>query len=244
MGFHSSVNPNTYAYNTSRAIPCYNDDGSLFFYDTYKSTYSSYGNVVYYNILNEMGETGQSGRVNQLSSQLNLEWNIWGGIKYKLNLSYQNSHSMKKSWATEDSYYVTDKRGYSLDFLENYVQVSEDDKTKAEIKDGSEIASGGIYTKNTSQTDTYTIQNTIEFNRVFKDDHVVNLMAVSEIRQVKTDGLSGTYYGWLPERGETFNPAITTGYTDLLAGGSLTDFGKNDKKLCIMDFYRFLFLSR
>ncbi|WP_337659691.1 SusC/RagA family TonB-linked outer membrane protein, partial [Butyricimonas virosa] len=32
LGFHSSVNPNTYAYNTSRAIPCYNDDGSLFFY--------------------------------------------------------------------------------------------------------------------------------------------------------------------------------------------------------------------
>ena len=26
LGFHSSVNPNTYAYNTSRAIPCYNDD--------------------------------------------------------------------------------------------------------------------------------------------------------------------------------------------------------------------------
>ena len=89
LGFHSSVNPNTYAYNTSRAIPCYNDDGSLFFYDMYKSTYSSYGNVVYYNILNEMGETGQSGRVNQLSSQLNLEWNIWRGIKYKLQLSYQ-----------------------------------------------------------------------------------------------------------------------------------------------------------
>ena len=37
LGFHSSVNPNTYAYNTSRAIPCYNDDGSLFFYDMYKS---------------------------------------------------------------------------------------------------------------------------------------------------------------------------------------------------------------
>ena len=221
LGFHSSVNPNTYAYNTSRAIPCYNDDGSLFFYDMYKSTYSSYGNVVYYNILNEMGETGQSGRVNQLSSQLNLEWNIWRGIKYKLQLSYQNSHSMKKSWATEDSYYVTNIRGYDLDFYETYVPPTEDDKSKAEIKDGSQIPSGGIYAKNTSQTDTYTVQNSIEFNHVFKEDHVVNLMAVSEIRQIKTDGLSATYYGWLPERGETFSPAITTGYTNLLATGAL-----------------------
>ena len=99
-----------------------------------------------------MGETGQSGRVNQLSSQLNLEWNIWRGIKYKLQLSYQNSHSMKKSWATEDSYYVTNIRGYDLDFYETYVPPTEDDKSKAEIKDGSQIPSGGIYAKNTSQT--------------------------------------------------------------------------------------------
>ena len=220
LGFHSSVNPNTYAYNTSRAIPCYNEDGSLYYYDTYNRYYRDWGNYIYYNILNEMDETGQSGRVNQLSSQLNLEWNIWRGLKYKLQLSYQNSHSMKKSWATESSYYVSDLRGYNLDFYNTYV-AAEGDKTKAEIKDGSSIPTGGIYTKNTSQSDTYTVQNTLEFNYVLKEEHVVNLMAVSEIRQVKTDGLSGTYYGWQPDRGETFNPAITTAYTTLLAGGSL-----------------------
>lgn len=33
-GFHSSVNPNQYAYETSRTIPCYNEDGSLFYYET------------------------------------------------------------------------------------------------------------------------------------------------------------------------------------------------------------------
>lgn len=223
VGFHTSVNPNTYAYNTSRAIPCYNDDGSLYFYDTYNPYYRSYGNYIYYNILNEMGETGQAARVNSLTAQLNFEWNIWGGIKYKLAASYQNSHTSKKEWATQDSYYVTDQRGYDLDFWETYVPIAEDTfaKTKAEIKDDSSIHSGGIYAKNTSQSDTYTIQNTLEFNRAFAEDHVVNLMAVYEIRQIKTDGLSGTYYGWQPDRGETFNPAITTGYTNLLAAGSL-----------------------
>ena len=61
-------------------------------------------------------------------------------------------------------------------------------------------------------------KNTLEFNYVIKEDHLINLMAVSEIRQIKTDGLSGTYYGWLPDRGETFNPAITTAYVSLLTG--------------------------
>ena len=74
LGFHSSVNPNTYAYNTSRAIPCYNDDGSLFFYDMYKSTYSSYGNVVYYNILNEMGETVWSSKSTFFSIEFGMEY--------------------------------------------------------------------------------------------------------------------------------------------------------------------------
>ena len=109
---------------------------------------------------------------------MNLEWNIWGGLKYKLHLSYQNSHSMKKSWATDNSYYVTNERGYNLDFYETYVP-AEGDKTKAEIKDGSKIPTGGIYDKNTSQSDTYTVQNTLEFNYVIKEDHLINLMAVS-----------------------------------------------------------------
>ena len=220
LGFHSSINPNTYAYNTSRAIPCYNDDGSLFYYDTYTGSYTNKGDVLYYNILNEMGETGQSGRVNQLSAQFNLQWKIWGGLEYKLLVAYQNNHSMKKNWATDDSYFVASKRGYSKEFYENYVP-EEGDRTKAEVKDRSSIPVGGIYGKNTSQSDTYKIQNTLEFNRRLWKEHMINLMAVSEITQVKTDGLSGTYYGWQPERGETFNPAITTGYTDLLAGGTL-----------------------
>lgn len=221
LGFHESVNPNTYAYNTSRAIPCYNEDGSLYFYDTYNRYYRDWGNYIYYNALHELEETGQQGRVNQFSSQFNLEWNIWGGLKYKLHLSYQNSQSMKKSWATENSYYVTDKRGYTQDFFETYVPATDDDKPKSEIKDGSAIPTGGIYAKNTSQSDTYVVQNSVEFNRTFRDDHVVNLMAVSEIRQVKNDGLSGTYYGWQPDRGETFNPALTSAYITLLSGGSL-----------------------
>lgn len=221
LGFHASVNPNTYAYNTSRTIPCYNEDGSLYFYDTYNRYYRDWGNYISYNALHELDETGQSGRVNQLSSQFNLEWNIWGGLKYKLHLSYQNSHSMKKSWATEDSYYITDKRGYTHEFFETYVPPTEDDKPKAEIKDGSEIPTGGIYAKNTSQSDTYVVQNTVEFNRSFLEDHVVNLMAVSEIRQLKNDGLAGTYYGWQPDRGETFTPVLTSAYIKLMSGGSL-----------------------
>lgn len=79
LGFHSSVNPNTYAYNTSRAIPCYNEDGSLYFYDTYNRYYRDWGNYIYYNILNEMGETGQSrtSEFNIFTDEFGMEYLGW-----------------------------------------------------------------------------------------------------------------------------------------------------------------------
>lgn len=56
---------------------------------------------------------------------------------------------------------------------------------------------------------------------MIKEDHLINLMAVSEIRQIK-DGWFVWYILWLlPDRGETFNPAITTAYVSLLTGGTL-----------------------
>ncbi len=229
LGFHSSVNPNTYAYNTSRAIPAFNDDGSRFLYNSNSGSYSKYGDIIYYNILNEMDQTGQDARVNSITAQLNLQWNIWGGLKYKLQASYQNYHSTKKSWATDDSYYVAVRRKYSKNFLDTYV-ADEGDMSKNETRDASPIPVGGIYSSNNSQDDTYTIQNTFEFDHTFKKDHFVNLMAVSEIRQIKTYGLMGTYYGWQPDRGDTFSPVITPVYTKLLASGALNPILTNQTK--------------
>ena len=33
-----------YAYNTTRALPCFNEDGSLFYYERYRGGYGGQGN--------------------------------------------------------------------------------------------------------------------------------------------------------------------------------------------------------
>lgn len=54
-GFAYDVDPFNYAYNTSRAIPAYNEDGSLFYHEKIGSTSTAIGGktTYNYNILND-----------------------------------------------------------------------------------------------------------------------------------------------------------------------------------------------
>lgn len=60
------------------------------------------------------------------------------------------------------------------------------------------------------------IRNTIGFSGHW-GDHEVSASALSEIRGVKQTGFSGTYYGWMPERGQTLTPMLTSAYVAELA---------------------------
>lgn len=83
----------------------------------------------------------------------------------------------------------------------------------------------------------YSIQckNTLEFNYVIKEDHLINLMAVSD--SPNKDGWFVWYILWLvTDRGETFNPAITTAYVSLLTGELLIGIDKINEELCVVDF--------
>lgn len=85
-GFHSSVNPNQYAYETSRTIPCYNEDGSLFYYETRQKGQLASSQApkeeMLYNIVHELGQTGSAGKVAGITGQVNLQWRIKYGFKY------------------------------------------------------------------------------------------------------------------------------------------------------------------
>ncbi len=82
-GFHSSVNPNQYAYETSRTIPCYNEDGSLFYYETRQKGQIASSQApkeeMLYNIVHELGQTGSAGRVAGITGQFksSMENEIW-----------------------------------------------------------------------------------------------------------------------------------------------------------------------
>lgn len=210
-GFHNSVNPNKYAYETARTIPAFNNDGSYFFYLTQQKSQefpiaSAPKEDMMYNILNETNLTGAKSNNTSLTAQLNLEYRFKAGFKYRFLGGVDQGINNFSSWAEERSNFVSTKRLWNAGEL---VQGTPE-------FDGSVIPWGGIITNNDQRKNSYTLRNSFEFNKMFAGKHLVSAMVAQELRSLKYNGLSGTYYGWQPERGNTISPAITTAYTGIL----------------------------
>jgi len=222
-GFHTGSaysNPNKYAYETSRTIPCYDDNGELFYYTTRQKSLTALSAApkedMMLNILSEQSLTGQEGSVFGVTGKLDFVWNIWKGLKYEFVGSYSHQESKTNNWAKAESNYVSMIRGYNVGTL---VSGSEEENNSA-------IAVGGIISKSETEQASYTLRNTIYYNQGFaEDNHVVSIMAASEIRGVDVNGNSATYYGWQPDRGLTVAPKLTDGYISALNGlrPTLTD---------------------
>ncbi|MET0392587.1 MAG: SusC/RagA family TonB-linked outer membrane protein [Chitinophagaceae bacterium] len=210
-GFHSSVNPNKYAYETARTIPAYNDNGSYFMYLTQQKSQefaavSAPKEDMLYNILNETALTGANSNITNLTAQLNIEYLFLKGFRYKFLGGFDQSLTNSSSWAGEGSNYVATKRLWNAGVL---VQGTTD-------FDNSVIPWGGIISNSDQRKTSYTLRNSLEYNRLLNRVHLINVMVSQEVRSLLYKGVLATYYGWQPERGNTISPAITTGYTGIL----------------------------
>lgn len=212
-GAHSSTNANLYAYETSRTIPCYNDDGSLYYYDTQQKSQtgilSAPKEEMMYNILNEMKLTGTSASTSSVVSKLNLQYNIFPTFRYRVTGTLVHSNANSKSWAKEASNYVSMIRRWNAGTL-----VIDSDDYNASV-----IPVGGILYNLDREGNTYTLRNELEYSELLGDSHMVSASVIQEVSSNKYKGLSGTSYGWQPDRGNTIAPAITDGYVSAL--GSL-----------------------
>lgn len=219
-GYHSSVNPNTYAYRTARTIQAYDDAGGLFFYDTRQRMLSSALNgpreELLYNILNESGVTGQDGRVSALAGKAELNWKIWKGLEYDLLASYAHQEAKTNEWARAGSNYVSLIRGYNEGSL----------VPGSAAEDKSPLPYGGVVRKVEQQQRSRTLRNKLGYTGHLGADHVLSLAVISEIRSIRTEGFSGTWYGWMPDQGNSFSPMLTTGYLNILSSLAPTTTNK------------------
>jgi TonB-linked SusC/RagA family outer membrane protein len=220
-GFYTGVNPDSWAYNTARTIPAYNDDGSYFFHpvQTTSSTYNDDQSAMVRNYLYEISQTGQTADVDQLNTKLDLQWNFYKGFRYKLSGSISKSNTTRVSTATEDSYIVTAIRGYAVG-----AELPGSDKANS-----SSLPYGGIYNNRESKQTAYTIRNAVAYNNTFNDVHTFSAEAISEIRTVKSDGFGVTIRGWFPE-GQILSPTVTSSnyaYFRSSLSPSITDSEQN-----------------
>lgn len=205
-GFAYGVSPFDYAYRTTRTIPMYNDDGTLFYHEKRGTASTAIpGKASYnYNILNERNNTGGRNTTRNIQATIDLRYKVTKDLQYQGLFSYNASSSESKSHATELSNYITQIRGYEF----GSVQANSPQEL------GTKLPFGGLLQLQNSSVKGYTFRNSVVYTKTVNSVHAITGQVGTEARSGLTQGSMNTRYGYLYYRGEQF-AAVPTTFTPL-----------------------------
>ncbi len=236
-----SLNALSYAYNTSRAIPAYNDNGTPFYYKRYSTALTKeFGSseIDYYNfniqneIQNSRNLIDNSG-VN-LTSNLNLKFNPHLSGTVLVNYSTNNSNDQTVYDAS--TFYAANLRN------SEYGVVPAAGRTY--------LPFGGEMKTNQVRNEGYLARAQVSYDKpVGENSHDnLNLLLGAELSSNKYKGYALTRRGYLPDRGQTFaaidplkyplyaqwallnnNDVVKNGLTNLASGYFSGSYTINDK---------------
>lgn len=182
------ISPVDYAYNTSRAIPAFDEEGEYFYYKKDSESYS-------YNVLNELENSGvkQDGSGITLNANLNYKATDW--LNIQAILSYQTA-------ATDIENYWGDRTNYIAELRRSEYGV---EAPKGQYT-SSTCPFGGEINKNYTRNNSYTARLQVDFNKSFGNDLQHNIMANLgyEASSTSVNGYVRTDRGYYHDRGKQF----------------------------------------
>lgn len=191
----SNVNPIHYAYNTSRAIPAYNADGSLRYY--LKSAGQDWFN---YNILNEMRQNRTEQRVSSATTLANLRYKPTKDLSVNAIFSATTQSSRRETWHGEDSFYASALRLSEAGTLPPA---------------NSAMPFGGELENQATQSLNWTARLQANWNKYLGEDgrHNLNISGGFEASSARYQATQETSRGYYKDRGKTFATGISDTYT-------------------------------
>ncbi|WP_286052772.1 SusC/RagA family TonB-linked outer membrane protein [Duncaniella freteri] len=220
-GYAGGANPQSYALNTSRALPAYNEDGTLAYYqNTYSYPYGVDKQRLYgYNILNELANTYSNNQNKTFSTSVNASYKILEVLSYQFVGSINQSTNNTESYIGENASYIEKNfRGYPAG-TEEYGST----KYKEAL-----LPRGGQLSTTSSTSTSYSMTHKLQYSQVFDQKHRLNGLAGFEMRSVKNKSNTNTVWGYIPERGQTIIMPPPPGQ---LVGGSMPEWGIMDSYL-------------
>ena len=205
---YAGVNPYTYAMNTSRAIPAYEENGDRTFYSSYYTyqynTELAEHNQYSYNVFNELENTYSLNCGSNFNASANISYKILDWLTYQgtgnvsLNTNKSESFQGEKSSQIERLY-----RGYAYGTEE-----AGSAKYNAAL-----MPYGGVLKQATSQSVSYSTSHRLQFSKEFNENHRLNAMLGMEIRSTTGESDGNTVWGYVPERGEILvSPTLPTSF--------------------------------
>ncbi len=195
-GYGAGVNPYTYAMNTSRAIPAYEENGGRAFYSRYYTyqynTLLGGKNQYAYNIFNEMENSYSANRGTNFNASVNVSYKILSWLSYQGTASMAVTNNKSESYAGEKTSRVEQLyRGYAYG-----TEKAGSDRFNAAL-----MPYGGVLNQANSQGLSYSTSHRLQFSKEFSQNHRLNAMLGMEIRSSESVSEGNTAWGFVPERG-------------------------------------------
>lgn len=192
----STLDAMDYAYNTTRALPCFNEDGSLFYYERYRGGYGGQGNkYLHYNIVNEIDNSSSGYDGKGIQVDLNLKYNILPTWDVTATGSYSVSSTLQEDWWGDKTAYVA--------ALKN----GEYEDKPIPGDDGKCILPyGGILKTKNSDTENLTFRLQSNYRKLFGEDdqHLITALLGYEVNMLRSKSMNNEVRGYLKERGMQF----------------------------------------
>lgn len=172
-----------YAYETSRAIPAYNPDGTPYYYVMGNLKNSHDAN--YFNMEEEARNTSNHISMSSVSLTGNVRWQALDFLNVEGTLSYTNSRTNQETVFNEKSYYIK-----QLDA--NF--------------GGSKCPLGGEWRDTETRQRSYTLRLQLNYHDLFGEDmkHSLNASLGGEVSSTKYNNLDIIERGYYEDRGRTF----------------------------------------
>lgn len=206
------VNFINYAYNTSRAIPAYNADGSYSFYKRYNGK-----NWLNYNILNEADNSSTNQETNAVTTTFNLRYQPINDFFLNAVFSANVQNADIETWYGEKTFHASQLR------------TVEDGETVTDFANCT-LPYGGELSKNNTKSVGWTARLQANYNKYFGEAmaHNINVAAGFEASSTHYKANSYTQRGYYKDRGMSFAsniPEKFTGYWNWMRSNvpSLTD---------------------
>lgn len=183
----SDIDVTSYAYNTSRAIPATNADGSYWYYDK-----AGDANSYRFNILEDINNSSQKSLSNGLTMQTGIDYRIIDALKISGLLSYSFNNSNSETYHGPDTFYARNLKK-SEGHLESYYYAN------------TLLPFGGEQKESKTDRKGYTGRITINYSDYVDTDkkHKLDVTFGGEIESNKYNTLAQTYRGYDRDRGNT-----------------------------------------
>lgn len=221
-GYGPGVSPQSYALQTSRAIPATDQQGNRVFYGQYYSYQLNMRDkslINNYNIFNEMENSYANNKANTFNLSLNASYKLTDWLTYEMVGSYSRSDNNSEVFAGERTSFIERRfRGYAYG----------SEKTGSEKFQAAMLPFGGQLSTGNSSSTNYDWQNKLSFSQTFNTDHRVNAMVAMQLTSTRSKSNGNTVWGYVPERGEVLvsptppNKIVPIGGSTTIEWGALS----------------------